>query len=62
MVGSVFFMMSAISAFVIPMTGSEVDPRWANLGTLLGAVCFFLGAALLIPAWREASASGRGAQ
>jgi hypothetical protein len=54
MAGSVFFMMSAIGAFIIPATGSAVDPRWANLGTFLGAVCFFLGAALLIPAWSKA--------
>jgi hypothetical protein len=62
MVGSVFFMMSAISAFVPPMTGSEIDPRWVNLGTLLGALCFFLGALLLIPAWKSASASAHAAK
>lgn len=54
MVGSVFFMVSAIASDVLPATTSEIDPRWANLGTLLGGICFFTGAALMLPAWEEA--------
>jgi hypothetical protein len=54
MAGSVFFGISAIASLVLPMTGGMVDPRWANLGTFAGAVCFFVGAGLLVPAWLRA--------
>ncbi len=49
MAGSVFFMLSAIAAFVVPDTGSFVDATLANSGTFLGAICFFWAAALLLP-------------
>jgi hypothetical protein len=55
MVGSVAFMVSAIASFVLPATGSAVNPRWADLGTFIGAICFLLGAALMLPAWRVAA-------
>jgi hypothetical protein len=45
--GSVFFGVSAIGALTLPADGSLVDLRWANLGTFLGALCFFVGALLL---------------
>lgn len=51
MVGSIAFMVSAIASFVLPTSGSAVNPRWADLGTFIGAVCFLLGAALMLPAW-----------
>jgi uncharacterized membrane protein len=54
MVGSVAFMVSAIASFVLPATGSVINPRWADLGTFIGAVCFLFGAALMLPAWGEA--------
>jgi hypothetical protein len=54
MLGSIAFMASAIGAFVIPRTEAAVDLTLADRGTLLGAVCFFLGALLAIPAWRQA--------
>lgn len=53
MVGSILFMLSAIGSFVLP-TDQAVSVRASIVGTLLGAVCFFLGAALMFPAWREA--------
>jgi hypothetical protein len=46
MLGSVFFAFSAIGAYVIPETGSLVSLLWANLGTMLGAVCFLVAALL----------------
>jgi hypothetical protein len=61
MIGSVAFMASAIGAFVIPRTESAVDLTLADRGTLVGAVCFFVGALLAIRVWRragEAVASG----
>ncbi|MGW5920723.1 hypothetical protein ACWFPY_17190 [Nocardia fluminea] len=46
MMGSVFFAVSAVGAYVIPATSDFVSRLWANLGTFLGALCF-LAAALL---------------
>lgn len=46
MVGSVFFGLSAIGAYVLPDTGTYVSLLWANLGTLLGALCFLVAALL----------------
>ena len=57
MLGSIAFMASAIGAFVIPRTDSAVDLTIADRGTLVGAVCFFVGALLAIPAWRPAGAT-----
>jgi hypothetical protein len=54
MIGSVFFMASAIGAYVIPRTGYAVDLTLADRGTFAGAVCFFVGALLVFPAWRQA--------
>ena len=58
MLGSIAFMASAIGAYVLPSTGDAVDVTLADKGTLLGAVCFFLGALLAIPAWRRAAYAG----
>lgn len=44
--GSVFFGVSAVGAFLVPDTGTLISLFWANLGTFLGALCF-LSAALL---------------
>jgi hypothetical protein len=46
MAGSVFFGFSAVGAYVLPSTGDIFNLRWVNLGTFLGAVCFFLAAVL----------------
>jgi hypothetical protein len=48
MLGSVLFMVSAVASLVEP--GLSVAAPWlANFGTCAGAVCFFVGAYLLIP-------------
>jgi hypothetical protein len=52
MLGSVLFMASALGAYVLP-SGDDVDSGLAVAGTLLGAVCFLVGAALMFPAWRR---------
>jgi len=54
MIGSVAFIASAIGAFVLPKTAEAVNVTLADRGTLVGAVCFFLGALLALPAWRQA--------
>lgn len=49
LLGSVAFGVSAVAAFTLPTTGEVVNIRAVNLGTFVGAVCFFVGAALLLP-------------
>jgi hypothetical protein len=45
--GSVAFGISAIAAFIVPETGTELDLAAANVTTSLGALCFLAGALLL---------------
>jgi hypothetical protein len=45
--GSVAFGISAVAAFIVPSTGSELDLAAANWTTALGAACFLAGALLL---------------
>jgi hypothetical protein len=59
MLGSVAFMASAIASFVLPSTDAVIDLPLANAGTFLGAVCFAVGAALMLPAWRTSVRSSR---
>jgi hypothetical protein len=47
-VGSIFFMLAAIASFTLPTTEEMVNVAIVNAGTFLGAVCFFLGAYLLL--------------
>jgi len=52
MLGSVFFMISAVGSFVEP--GHVLAAPWlANFGTFAGGVCFFVGGYLLIPEQSE---------
>jgi hypothetical protein len=53
MVGSILFMASALASYVLP-SGEVVDETIDLAGTALGALCFLWGAALMLPAWREA--------
>ncbi|MBW8870879.1 MAG: YrhK family protein [Leifsonia sp.] len=46
LVGSVLFGISAIGAYTLPASGDLVSLFWANVGTLLGAACFFVAAVL----------------
>jgi hypothetical protein len=55
--GSVFFGISAIGAYILP-DGSELDTRWANGGTFLGAACFLVASVLTI---QEARSNAQGA-
>lgn len=58
LVGSVAFGVSAVAAYVDPATGQLRNAERAYLGTLVGAVCFFIGAVLLLPE-RTENASGQ---
>jgi hypothetical protein len=53
MLGSVAFGASAIYAIVLPNTGDVLDVWAVNAWTLLGAICFLLGAYLLLPELRR---------
>jgi hypothetical protein len=47
--GSVAFGVSAIASFVLPTTGEPASLWLTNAGTFAGAVCFLIGAVLLLP-------------
>ena len=49
LVGSVAFGVSAVASFVVPTTGLPRNIMLVNLGTFVGALCFFVGAVLLLP-------------
>jgi hypothetical protein len=46
LLGSIAFGVSAVGAYVVPETGTLVSMFWANLGTLVGALCFLVAALL----------------
>ena len=54
MVGSILFMASALASYVLPLTGELINSQISLVGTLLGALCFLIGAILVLPAWRQA--------
>ena len=49
MLGSIFFGISAVGAFVLPDTGLPLNVFLVNMGTFAGAVCFLIAAILLLP-------------
>jgi divalent metal cation (Fe/Co/Zn/Cd) transporter len=49
MVGSIFFGISAVGAYVVPSSNELLNSMWANGGTFLGAICFLVGALLVLP-------------
>lgn len=52
LLGSIFFGISAVGAYVIPDNGDLLNAAAANGGTFLGAVCFFVASWLM---WPEAA-------
>jgi uncharacterized membrane protein len=49
LLGCVAFGVSAVAAYVVPSTGDALDLAAANVFTSLGALCFLIGALLLLP-------------
>ncbi len=49
LLGSIAFGASAVASLVEPSSGEPVSARIANAGTSLGALCFLIGALLLMP-------------
>ncbi len=60
MLGSIFFMASALAAYVLPDATSPVDVAIDDRGTWAGAVCFFAAALLMLPAWTRARREAEG--
>lgn len=46
--GSVAFAVSAVAGYINPVTGQLTNADRPYLGTLVGAVCFLIGALLLL--------------
>ena len=55
LLGSVAFGVSAVAGYISPATGQLRNAERANLGTLVGAVLFLIGAVLLLPERTEDS-------
>ena len=49
LIGSVAFGVSAVAGYINPVTGQLRNAERSNLGTFVGALCFFVGALLLLP-------------
>jgi hypothetical protein len=49
MLGSILFGVSAVAAWTMPSTGDLVSLWWSNAGTFFGALCFLVGAILMLP-------------
>ena len=49
LIGSIAFGISAVAGYVNPVTGQVHNAGRANIQTLIGAVCFLIGAVLLLP-------------
>jgi hypothetical protein len=58
LIGSIAFGLAAVAGYVDPVTGQVHNVAGANAGTLAGAICFFIGALLLLPE-RTEEASAR---
>ncbi|MCG6499774.1 hypothetical protein [Kitasatospora sp. A2-31] len=59
LVGSVAFGVSAVAGYISPVTGQVRDATEANTTTLIGAVCFLVGAVLLLPERTEETRARR---
>ena len=49
LVGSIAFGVSAVAGYINPSTGQLHNAERSNLGTFIGALCFLVGALLLLP-------------
>ena len=60
LVGCVLFAISAIASFVVPETGDEFALAASNWATSLGALCFLIGALMLLPNSSDQDGADRG--
>jgi hypothetical protein len=49
LIGSIAFGVSAVAGYINPATGQLHNAERSNLGTFIGALCFLVGALLLLP-------------
>jgi hypothetical protein len=49
LIGSIAFGVSAVAGYINPVTGQVHNAGRADTQTLIGAVCFLIGAVLLLP-------------
>jgi len=49
LIGSIAFGVSAVAGYINPVTGQVYNAGRADTQTLIGAVCFLIGAVLLLP-------------
>ena len=49
LLGSIAFGISAVAGYINPVTGQVHNAGRANTQTLIGAICFLIGAVLLLP-------------
>lgn len=60
LVGCVLFAISAIASYVVPSTGDALDLAAANWATSLGALCFLVGAVMILPRFAGSGPGGKG--
>jgi hypothetical protein len=53
------FPTAAVLSDMKMSTDTLIDLSLPNAGTFLRAMCFFVGAALMLPAWRASARSSR---
>jgi hypothetical protein len=58
LIGSIAFGISAVAGYIDPITGQVHNIAGANTTTLIGAICFLVGAILLLPERTEETAPG----
>lgn len=58
LIGSITFGASAVAGYINPVTGQVHNAARADTRTLIGAICFLIGAILLLPE-RTDEARGR---
>jgi hypothetical protein len=56
--GCVLFGLSTIASYVVPATGDVLALAAANVATSLGALCFLIGAVMLLPGSLDAERLG----
>jgi hypothetical protein len=56
LLGCIAFGVAAVGAYLVPSTGQAVSNALADFGTGFGALCFLIGALLLLPVAAPATA------
>ena len=57
-IGSAFFVLSAIGAYIVPLTDQSLYPQVANIGTFVGAIFFFVSSIPGLPPREKVTTAG----